>query len=319
MKNSIIIQKLRKEIARRGYAAKTEKAYTQWVTRFIRYHNNRSLTDISKSQITEYLNYLSEEKNVAGSTQNQALCALVFLYKNILNQNVDHLPEITYSKRQQNLPTVLSKSEVKQILSHMKGVSKLITFIMYGTGLRISEAVKLRVQDIDFDNRQIYVRGAKGLKARTTLLPSCTVKAIHTQLSRVKNLHQKDTLQGYGKAHLPKALSVKYPSAAGELRWQYLFPSSQRSENRTTGIVCRHHISPSTVQKKIKQAALKTGITKKVSAHTFRHSFATHMLQAGYDIRMVQELLGHKNIKTTQRYTHVTQKPQTIKSPADLF
>ena len=319
MQKNNTITELRNEIRRRGYAWKTETSYVTWATKFFRYHKNENVESLTKNDVVEYLNYLVNERDVANSTHNQALCAIVFLFKNVLKKEVGGMNDLRYSKKAQRLPTVLSKDEVKEIISNMSGMPKLVAFLMYGTGMRISEAMRLRVQDVDFANSHIYVRNAKGLKDRTTLLPASLKKALMKQLARVKARHEVDVMKGQGRAPLPKAIEKKYPNAATDTGWQYVFPSANITRNHRSGELCRHHASPSTVQKEIKRALKRTGIVKRVSAHTFRHSFATHMLQAGYDIRMIQELLGHKNLKTTQKYTHVTEKPESIKSPVDLF
>ena len=319
MQKDNTITEMRNEIRRRGYAWKTETSYVTWVTRFFRYHKNEDVESLDKNDVVEYLNYLVNERDVANSTHNQALCAIVFLFKNVLKKEVAGMDDLRYSKKAHRLPTVLSKEEVKEIISNMSGMPKLIAFLMYGTGMRISEAIRLRVQDVDFANSQIYVRNAKGLKDRTTLLPASLKKALMKQLARVKARHEVDVMKGQGRAPLPNSVEKKYPNAATETGWQYVFPSANITRNHRSGELCRHHASPSTVQKEIKRALKRTGIVKRVSAHTFRHSFATHMLQAGYDIRMIQELLGHKNLKTTQKYTHVTTKPESVKSPVDLF
>ena len=310
---------MRNQIRRRGYASSTERSYVSWVCRFVRYHSGELLTNIGKEDIVEYLNYLVNEQNVAGNTHNQALCSIVFLYKHVLIRDISGMDGLKYSKKSKRLPTVLSKEEVREVISNMKGMPKLITFLMYGTGLRISEALRLRVQDIDFANSQIYVRNSKGLKDRTTLLPASLKKALIRQIARVKEQHGTDVMKGHGRAPVPKAIASKYPSATEDTSWQYVFPSAKISRNDRTGQMCRHHASPSTTQKQIKKAVSRSSIDKRVTAHTFRHSFATHMLQGGYDIRTVQELLGHKNVKTTQKYTHVTTNTGHIISPADQY
>lgn len=315
--NDEIIDALRYEIRRKGYAWKTETSYVSWVCRFVKYHNGDSLAEMEKEDVVEYLNFLVNERNVAGATQNQALCSIVFLYNHVIEKDMQGLENLSYSKKAKRLPTVLSKEEVRGVISNMSGMPKLITFLMYGTGMRISEALRLRVQDVDFGNSQIYIRNSKGLKDRTTLLPKVLKKALMKQIARVKDQHEMDLLKGHGKAPVPKAIARKYPSAPKQTGWQYVFPSAKISRNHRTGELCRHHASPSTTQKQIKAALKESGNVKKVTPHSFRHSFATHMLQAGYDIRMVQELLGHKNVKTTMKYTHVTTKPGFIASPVD--
>lgn len=307
-----LIAKMRTEIRRRNYAAKTEKAYVNWVQRFSRFHSGEELAELDNDQIVDYLNYLAEERNVTGATQNQALCAIVFLYKEVMGRDVSGLNNLKRAKRSKNVPTVLSAEEVKEVISRMNGMPKLIAFLMYGTGMRLSEALRLRIQDVDFATRQIYIRNSKGLKDRSTLLPQILTTALRNQVKRVTDQHQRDLDRGYGAAPMPKALARKYPSASKELGWQYVFPSSSITKDQ------RWHCSPSTVQKSVKAASRSAGLTKRIGTHTLRHSFATHLLQSGYDIRTVQELLGHNNLKTTMKYTHVIQS-RKVDSPADAF
>lgn len=303
------VELVRKEIRRRNYASRTEKSYIHWITDFFGYHQDSTVDDIGKEEVVEYLNYLAEERAVSGSTHNQALCAVKFLF-DVLVKDMSGLSGLKQAKESNHLPTVLSPKEVKAILSQMSGMPKLIAFLQFGSGMRISEVVRLRINDIDFENGQIYVRNAKGLKDRTTLLPEMLVKALTNQVIRATKRNQRDKMKGFGEAPLPKALSKKYPSASKETGWQYLFPSSQISKGK------RYHISPSTVQKDLKRAVRLSGITKKVSTHALRHSFATQALKSGVDIRTVQELLGHKQLRTTERYTHVINK-ERIPSPIE--
>jgi integron integrase len=306
------VEAVRKEIRRRNYASRTEKSYIHWITDFFGYHSENSMEDIGKDEVVDYLNYLAEERAVSGSTHNQALCAVKFLF-DTLDKDMSGLNGLKQAKESNHLPTVLSPKEVRGILSRMSGMPKLIAFLQFGSGMRISEVVRLRINDVDFDNVQIYVRNAKGLKDRTTLLPDMLKKALTNQVIRATKRNQKDKTRGFGEAPMPKALANKYPSASKETGWQYLFPSSQISKGK------RYHISPSTVQKDLKRAVRLSGINKKVGTHTLRHSFATQMLKSGVDIRTVQELLGHKNIRTTERYTHVIGKEQTESPIAQLM
>lgn len=314
-----VLNKMRSEIKRRNYSYKTEKSYMGWVQRLIGYHGSSPI-DITSGDIVEYLNYLSEERGVSASTQNQALCAIVFLFKQVMGKDIAGLDGLKRAKESSTLPTVLSKREVRTILGHMKGrMKKLVTYLLYGAGLRISEALRLRVKDIDFDNGQIYVRNSKGAKDRTTLFPTVVERALQKQVQLVTSRHEADKQMGYGRAPMPNALSVKYPNADKKINWQYLFPSQQLTRDQKTGRRCRYHMSPSTVQKAISRGVERSGICKSVSAHTFRHSFATHLLQDGCDIRTVQQLLGHKHLKTTMKYTHVTRPASDIQSPADVL
>ena len=320
MGKSKLLDQLRHEIRRRNYSYKTEQAYTRWVVRFVKYHGTVHPSKLSDQDVEKYLNHLANERNVAAGTQNQALSALVFLYKEILNRNTLKLDELVRAKKPPSLPVVLSQAEVKQILNNVSGIPLLILKLLYGSGLRISECLRLRVQDIDFNYEQIWVRSGKGQKDRVTLLPKNCISDLKGQIQKVEKLHKKDLSKGYGKTLLPKALSKKYPGEEKKLYWQYVFPSTRLSEDPRTGFKHRYHISNSWVNRKLRNAAGVTNIQKKVSAHTFRHSFATHLLQNGYDIRTVQELLGHKNLKTTMIYTHVINKGGNyIKSPVDVL
>ncbi|WP_018128385.1 integron integrase [Balneola vulgaris] len=318
MSKSILLNKVRQEIRRRNYSYRTEQSYISWIVRFIRFHGTRHPNDLSNKNVEEFLNYLANQKNVASSTQNQALSALVFLYKQVLKHSELLLDELTRAKPALTLPVVLSTSEVRAVLQHITQSHQLICNILYGSGLRISECLRLRVQDIDFDYNQIWVRSGKGNRDRVTLLPQICVSGLKKQIQKVTLLHQLDLKNGMGKTLLPYALEQKYPGESGQLRWQYVFPSKSLAKDPRSKKLHRYHISASIINRQIKKAAEKAGLNKKVSAHTFRHSFATHLLQSGYDIRTVQELLGHKNLKTTMIYTHVMNKGGSyIKSPVD--
>ena len=306
------------EIRRRNYSYKTEQAYLQWVKRYLKFAEVNFQNSIDQESITQYLNYLAEQRNVAGSTQNQALCAIVFFMEQVRGEHIGTLTHLKRAKESQNIPTVLSKEEVMSILPHLSGVKLLLVRLLYGSGLRISEAVRLRVQDIDFDYHQLLVRNSKGLKDRHTILPESLVEELGRHLGKVRNLHNIDLAKGWGEVVLPKALERKYPNASKELGWQYLFPSKTRREDPRTGKYQRYHLSESIIQKAVKRAVKKGDIRKHATCHTFRHSFATHLLQAGYDIRTVQELLGHKSLSTTMIYTHVLKKGgQGVRSPVD--
>lgn len=314
------LDKLRQEIRRRNYSIKTEKSYVRWTKRFINFTEKTDYRVIDKNSITNYLNHLAENRNVAGSTQNQALCAIVFSVEQVLGLQVGNLNNLQRAKESKNIPVVLSKQQINAILVHMSGVKLLIVKLLYGSGLRISEALRLRVQDLDFDYSQIYVRNSKGLKDRVTILPASVSAELKSHVKKVKNLHTLDLNKGWGEVILPKALSKKYPKANKQLGWQYLFPSKTRRKDPRSGQYQRYHISASTVRKAVSKAVQKAGIQKKATCHTFRHSFATHLLKNGYDIRTVQELLGHKNLKTTMIYTHVLNKGgKGVKSPVDTL
>lgn len=315
---SRLLQKLKQEIRRRNYSYKTEKSYIMWVKRFVRFSKMKHPLKIDDQQIVNYLNYLADERNVASSTQNQALCALVFLYKEVLNSPPGIQDSIKRPQKYRHVPVVLSEHEVKNILFEITGVKALIVSLIYGSGLRISECLRLRIQDLDFDYSQIEVRNSKGSKDRITMMPQRLEKSLRVQIKKVKFLHDRDLSSGMGEVLLPKALSPKYPKASSELWWQYLFPSKKIGKDPRTGFKHRYHQSAQAVNRSIKKAVRKTGIQKKVSAHTFRHSFATHLLKNGYDFRTVQKLLGHKSVKTTMIYKHVLNRGgKGIKSPLD--
>ncbi len=270
------------------------------------------------SEIEAFITHLAVERQVAISTQNQALSAILFLYKYILRKEVEMPPTLIRPGRPKRLPTVLTHTEGGQIIARMNAVPKIMAKLLYGSGLRLMECMRLRVKDIDFDHRQIIVRDGKGENDRATVLPESVVAELKLHLDTVKALHEKDLREGYGETYLPYALGVKYPNAGQEWIWQYIFPASQRSTDPQSGEIRRHHLDESVLQRAVREAAQRAKIDKVVSPHTFRHSFATHLLQNGYDIRTVQELLGHKDVKTTMIYTHVLQRGgMAVKSPLD--
>jgi len=318
MAKSKLLEQVREEIRRRNYSYKTEQSYTSWIVRYIKYHGTVHPNKLGDAEVEQYLNYLANNRNVAAGTQNQALSALVFLYKEVLGKRSLVLNDLKRAKKPKRLPVVLSVEETTALFKELHGVAALICRLLYGSGLRISEGLRLRVQDIDFDYEQLWVRSGKGLKDRVTLLPQKCIPELREQIKKVEVLHQKDLSKGVGKAILPKALAEKYQNENTELRWQYVFPSKIISKDPRSGLQHRYHLSDKYVQKRVKKAAKKAGLNKKVTCHTLRHSFATHLLQNGYDIRTVQELLGHKNLKTTMIYTHVINKGGNyIKSPVD--
>jgi integron integrase len=285
---------------------------------FIGFHNMKHPSHLGEEDVVSFLNHLVQTRDVAASTQNQALCALVFLYKQVLKSDVGKLKNLKRAKKPKHLPTVLSKDEVKSLLGYLDCVPFLVASMLYGTGLRISEALRLRVKDIDFDYMQVSVHSGKGKKDRVTMLPDKLRPLLKDQIRKVKNLHQQDLARGYGRTILPYALAKKYPDASAELGWQYLFPARNRRKDPKSGLHHRYHISPKKIQRAVKKAAKAAHINKKTSPHTLRHSFATHLLQNGYDIRTVQDLLGHKNLKTTSIYLHVLNRGgHGVKSPLD--
>jgi len=273
---------------------------------------------MGSAEIEAFLTHLAVDQNVAASTQNQALSALLFLYRDVLRKDLDFPIDSIRAKRPKRLPTVLTKEEVLRVIGGLSGTYLLMAKLLYGSGLRLMECVRLRVKDVDFAQRQIVVRDGKGMEDRVTMLPDSVVTPLQENLQRVKRLHEEDLAKGYGSVYLPFALERKYPNANREWIWQYVFPSNRLSKDPRTGIVRRHHIGESSLQKAVREAVRVAGINKRVSCHTFRHSFATHLLESGYDIRTVQELLGHKDVKTTMIYTHVLNRGGlAVRSPLD--
>lgn len=319
MSQSTLLSNIRTEIRRRNYSYRTEKAYTKWVIRFVKFHKLRHPKEMAEEEIVEYLNYLAEERAVAASTQNQALCAILFMYEHVLGIPLQKFENFKRAQKPKKLPIVLSQQEARRILERMEGTARLMAELLYGAGLRVSECLRLRCLDIDFDYNQIQVRSGKGKKDRITIMPQASKNKLRQQMEKVKVLHEKDLARGYGQTLLPKALARKYPNADKKLKWQYLFPSPRRSKDPRSGLVHRYHLSDSTLQRKVKRAVEESGVEKHASCHTFRHSFATHLLENGYDIRTVQELLGHKHLNTTMIYTHVIKnKGSVVKSPMDI-
>ncbi|MGK9475172.1 integron integrase [Melioribacter sp. OK-6-Me] len=299
------------------YSRKTETAYTNWIKRFIYFHNKRHPKDMGAEEIKAFINNLATNHHVSSATQNQALQGILYLYKNILNKDVGWIENIKRSTRVKHLPVVLSKREVANVFKNIQGTNKLIVSLLYGSGLRLTEALKLRIKDIDFDYKQILVRDGKGEKDRHTILPDSIIPELKKHLNIVFLQHKDDLKKGKGETILPYALKKKYPNAGKEFGWQYAFPADKFIKDKESGLILRWHIHQSTVQRAVKEAVKKAGITKPASPHTFRHSFATHLLENGYDIRTIQELLGHNSIKTTMIYTHVLNRGLGVKSPLD--
>ena len=313
-----LLDQLRDAIRIKHYSYSTEKTYVHWAKRYILFHNKRHPAEMGAPEIEAFLSHLAQEGNVSASTQNQAFNALLFLYRNVLHVELCATIHALRAKRAQHLPTVLSKNEVSQVLGEMQGLHQLMARLLYGCGLRLMECLRLRVKDIDFEQSQIVVREGKGEKDRLTMLPTSLVEPLKAQIAFVQKQQARDLAQGFGSVELPFALARKYPNADKDLAWQYLFPSDRLSTDPHSGITRRHHLDPSGLQRAVKAAAKLSKINKPVSPHTFRHCFATHLLEAGYDIRTVQELLGHKDVKTTMIYTHVLNKgPKAVRSPLD--
>ncbi len=282
------------------------------------FHNKRHPRDIGNAEIEAFLTHLAVNQNVAASTQNQALSALLFLYRVVLKQELDSTIDAVRAKKPKRLPTVLSKDEVHKVIGFLSGTHPLMVKVLYGSGLRLMECLRLRVKDLDFSQQQIIVRDGKGQKDRVTMLPESLVPLLQEHVRHVRHIHEEDLSKGYGSVYLPFALERKYPNASREWLWQYVFPASRLSTDPRTGAEHRHHVHESGLQKAVRKAAFKAGIDKRITCHTFRHCFATHLLEAGYDIRTLQELLGHKDVKTTMIYTHVLNKgPLAVRSPLD--
>jgi integron integrase len=313
-----LLDQVREALRTKHYASRTEKSYVDWITRYILFHQKRHPKDMGADEVRAFITYLATQRHAAASTQNQALSAILFLYKYVLQQDI-HLPaNLVRAERPERLPTVLTHQEAMAVIDQLTGVPKLMAKLLYGSGLRLSECLALRVKDIDFGNHQLIVRDGKGEKDRVTVLPDSLVVELQAHLQTVKAIHQQDLRDGFGGVSLPYALARKYVNAAKEWPWQYVFPASQRSTDPISKHIKRHHLDESVLQKAVREAGRLAGINKPVSPHTFRHSFATHLLQNGYDIRTVQELLGHKDVKTTMIYTHVLNRGGlAVRSPLD--
>lgn len=313
-----LLDQVRETIRRKYYSRSTEEAYVHWIKRFIYFTGKRHPATLGEVEVTAFLSDLAVRRRVAAATQNQALSAVLFLYKEVLGQELGWLDSIQRATRPPRLPTVLTREEASRLLSGMVGTRWLLASLMYGSGLRVIECLRLRVKDVDLSYRQILVRDGKGEKDRVTVLPGSLIEPLRSHLDRVRMLHARDLAEGYGEVHLPYALSRKYPRAGKEWCWQYVFPSKNRSADPDDGVIRRHHLDESVPQRAVKEAARTSGIAKHVNCHTLRHSFATHLLESGYDIRTVQELLGHSDVSTTMIYTHVLNKGgQGVTSPLD--
>ena len=315
---SELLTQMRSALRSRHYSVRTEKAYCLWAKRYIRYHGLRHPTELGEPEINAFLTHLAVERQVSASTQNQALAALLFLYRHVLGRPPGDLGEVVRARRSRHLPVVLTRDEVRSLLPRLQGDVWLIGSLLYGAGLRLNECLCLRVQDIDFAQVEITVRDGRGGKDRVTVLPHSVVGPLHEHLSRVKRLHDCDLAAGWGTVALPDAIGRKYPTAATDWRWQWVFPQRGRWRDPETGGQGRHHIHETVVQRAVTAAVRASGMTKRASCHTLRHSFATHLLESGYDIRTIQELLGHKDVRTTMIYTHVLNRGGLgVRSPAD--
>lgn len=313
-----LLDQVRQKIRIKHYSIRTEQAYVEWIRRYILYHQKRHPQDMGKPEIEQFLTHLAVERNVAASTQNQALSAILFLYKEVLQQDIGWLDGMEHAKRPARLPVVLTATEVRAVLAHLDGRHRLMANLLYGSGLRLMECVRLRVKDLDFEYRQLTVRDGKGQNDRRTLLPESLIEPLKTHLADVKIVHHQDLQEGFGDVYLPFALARKYPNAGREWGWQYVFPASKRSVDPRSPVERRHHLDEQLLQRAVKEAVRAAGIAKPATPHTLRHSFATHLLMAGYDIRTIQELLGHKDVSTTMIYTHVLNRGgRGVASPLD--
>ena len=313
-----LLDRLREALRARHYSRRTEQTYCLWVKRFIFFHNVRHPAEMAEPEINTFLTHLAVKEKVSASTQNQALSALLFLYRHVLGREIGDLGEVIRARKPKRLPVVMTREEVKEVLANMTGDKWLMASLMYGAGLRLMECLRLRVQDIDFARNEILVRDGKGAKDRLTMLPELLKGPIKDHIKKVKTIHERDLADGWGRVQMPSAMDRKYPNAPRDWRWQWVFPQENRWKNTKTGEEGRHHIDESLVQKSVRDATPKAGLTKRATCHTFPHSFATHLLEGGYDIRTVQELLGHNDVKTTMIYTHVLNRgPAGVRNPVD--
>jgi integron integrase len=314
------MDEMREALRSRHYSKRTEQAYCLWVKRYIHFHNYRHPAEMTEPHINAFLTHLAVDDKVSASTQTQALSALLFLYRHVLFYELGDLGEIVRARTPKRLPVVLTRDEVRLVLGEMRGETQVMASLLYGCGLRLSECLELRVQDIDFGLNELTVRQGKGAKDRVTVLPDSLKPALKDQLRAAKRLHDRDLAEGWGRVELPNALERKYPNAPYEWRWQWVFPQPTRWRDTKTGQQGRHFLHPTVLQRAVREAAQRTGIAKRVGCHTLRHSFATHLLESGYDIRTIQELLGHQSVSTTMIYTHVLNKGgRGVRSPFDVL
>jgi integron integrase len=313
-----LLDQVRHRIRARHYSRRTEKAYVQWIKRYIFFHDKRHPADMGAVEVTAFLTALAVHEKVTASTQNQALSALLFLYREVLGVELPWLDGLVRAKRPSHLPVVLTREEIREVIARLDGVSRLMALLLYGAGLRLLECCRLRIKDVDFTTNQITIRDGKGGKDRTTMLPASVKTALAAHIEGVRQRHAADVLRGWGWVELPVALARKYPNAGRDVSWQWVFPATRIYVDTVTGQRRRHHLHESVLQRAVKEAVRRAGLTKPASCHSFRHSFATHLLEDGHDIPTVQELLGHRDVSTTMIYTHVLDRgPSGVRSPAD--
>ncbi len=315
-----LLDQLREQLRLRHRSLATERSYVDWVRRFVRFHDLRHPRDLGRAEIEAFLSHLAMDRNVAASTQNQAMNALLFLYRYVIRREIGDLSGMVRARRPARLPVVLTPDEAEAVIAELEGDSRVVGLLLWGGGLRLLEALRLRIHDVDFERRELRIRDGKGRRDRLTVLPDRAIEPLRERIAASRKLHRADRAEGFGEVELPDALARKYPQAGFEPGWQYVFPADQRSVCPRTGRVGRHHLFETTVQRHVKRAATRAEIPKRVTPHTFRHSFATALLESGYDIRTVQELLGHRSVNTTMIYTHVLNRGgRGVRSPADLF
>ena len=315
-----LLDRVREALRSRHYSRRTEEAYCHWIKRFIFFHHVRHPAEMAESEINAFLTHLAVKEKVSASTQHQALCALLFLYRHVLGREIGSLGGVIRARRRRRIPIVLTRDEVKAVLGRLYGDKRLMAGLMYGAGLRLMECLRLRVQDIDFGSNQVIVRDGKGGKDRRTMLPASLRPVLEEHLCQVKAVHERDLAEGFGRVQMPDALDRKYPNASREWGWQWAFPQEHRWKNTRTGQEGRHHTHETIIQRAVHQAVREACTAKHAGCHTLHHSFATHLLEAGYDIRTIQELLGHKDVNTTMIYTHVLNKGgRGVRSPVDAL
>lgn len=315
-----LLTEVRRACRARQYSPRTETAYTSWIRRYIHYHGLRHPAEMGEPEVADFLSHLANDRDVGTATQNQAASALLFLYREVLGRAIELPADIVRPRKPRRLPIVLTRQEVQAILAHLNGSQRLVATILYGSGLRLLEALQLRVKDVDLERREITIRCGKGGHDRLTMLPEAIRTDLHRQIQLVRTLHQNDIRNGAGWTTMPPALARKLPGAGRELQWQYVFPATRMQSDPQTGWRFRHHLHESAIQRAVKAAVRRASITKRATCHSFRHSFATHLLEDGYDIRTIQELLGHRDVKTTMIYTHVLNRGgRGVRSPLDTL